>query len=232
MRMFLSSLVPVLTIIILVPGEVMPDDYINGTPPNLDLKVGQSATISCIVKEDIDIRELQFGESKTKKKILNLTMDSRDIPSKLSFSGSFEKFQWIVEEKESSYVCTDETEKKNLENTGRLEGNNQIDCPVPKENSTVMFLKNGTKQIASFWINSGDYRSRMDISGTFWNLKITLHNLKIEDTGSYECTGKAEGIKEELLGTHTFLTVRAHGIGIYTGNLGLAFAVALASVFL
>ncbi|XP_073538614.1 uncharacterized protein [Phyllobates terribilis] len=223
--MTVSSLIPVLLIFILVPGEVMPNKYINGIPPNLDRKVGQSATFSCIATEHIDIRELQLGASKTKKKFLNLTMDKSGISSKLSFSGSFEKFHWVIkgEEPISSYVCTDKTEI--------LEGTNQIDCPLPDENSTFLFLKNGREQIASFWINSGDYRSRLDISGTLLNITITLNNLTEEDTGSYECTGKAEGIGEELLGTPTFLTVRGHGIGIYTGNLGFAFFVALASIF-
>ncbi|XP_077109601.1 uncharacterized protein LOC143766096 [Ranitomeya variabilis] len=233
MKMFVSSLVPVLLIFILVPGEVMPISYINGSPPNLDRKVGQSATFSCIITEPIDIRELQFGASKTKEKFLNLTMDKNGITSKLSFSGYFEKFLWTIkEENSSSYVCTDKTEMNELEKLERREGANQIDCPLPNENSTFLFLKNGLEQIASFWIKSGDNRSRINISGTLLNLKITLNNLNKKDTGSYECTGKAEGIEEELIGTPTFLTVRDHGIGIYTGNMGLAFVVALASIFL
>ncbi|XP_073415889.1 uncharacterized protein [Dendrobates tinctorius] len=232
MKMFVSSLIQVLLIFILVPGEVMPISYINGTPLNLDQKVGQSATFSCIITEPIDIRELQFRVSKTKERFLNLTMDKNGIASKLSFSGYFKKFHWTIKEENiSSYVCTDKTEMNELAKLERLEGTNQIDCPLPKEISYFLFLKNEHEQIASFWIKSGDYHNRINISGTLLNLKITLNNLNKEDTGSYECTGKAKGIEEELIGTPTFLTVRDHGIGIYTGNLGLAFVVALASIF-
>ncbi|CAN2391624.1 hypothetical protein PRIEUP_LOCUS1664, partial [Pristimantis euphronides] len=207
----------------------MLNTYINETPPDLDLKAGQSATISCSVTEEIDIREIHFQKRKTR--IFSLAVQTSDISSKLRFSGTFKKFKWIIDDGENlgSYICTDQTELNAMKSSGRLKEKNQIDCPSPDNSSTYIFLNNGSKQIASLLIQPRGYYSRLDVSGTIRNVKITLNNLSREDIDSYECTGKAEGITEELRGKQTFLNVRNHEMCIHTGKLGLAFAMALAS---
>ncbi|XP_066442906.1 uncharacterized protein [Eleutherodactylus coqui] len=231
MKILLISLVPAFLIFILLPGKVMLNTYIDQKPRDMDRKVGQSAIISCSVPEDIDIREIHFQRINTK--IFSLTVQTSHISSILRFSGTFEKFQWIIDDGEStgSYICKEQTEMNALKSSGRLKEKNEIDCPSPDVSSTsnLLVLNNGSNQVASLWINPRTYYSRLDISGTIRNVKVTLNNLNEEDTDSYECTGKAEGITEELKGIATFLTVRSHGIRIHTGKLGLAFAMALVS---
>lgn len=229
MNIFLGLVVPVFPIFILFPGKVMADVYITAIPRDLDRKVGQSATISVSVSNKIDIREIYLFKNNTN--ILSLKVQTTILSFTLSFFGTFDKFKWIIEEEDSmdSYVCTDNTEMDALKIPERLTETNHIDCPSPDESSNHMFLNSGSKQIASLRVNPGGYRSRLHISGTIRHLNVTLNDLRIEDTELYDWKGKAEGIPSEVEGEHTILHVRSHGMNIYTGKLGLAFPVALAS---
>lgn len=230
MNIFFSLVVPFFPIFILFPGKVMTDVYITARPRDLDLKVGQSATISASVSDKVDIREIYLFKNDIN--ILSLTVQTSDLSFTLSFFGTFEKFHWIIAEEESmdAYVCTDKTEMdEDLKISERLKDSNQIDCPSPEESSNHLFLNSGNQQIASLRISPGGYHSRLHISGTIRHLNITLNDLRVEDTELYEWKGKAEGIPSEVEGEHTVLHVRSHGISISTGKLALASLVASAS---
>ncbi|XP_075702357.1 uncharacterized protein LOC142666252 [Rhinoderma darwinii] len=221
MRMVWSSLVPVF--LILIPGKVMSDSYINQTPDEWNIEVGKSATISCSVAEKIDIREIYFLRHQTQ--IFNLTIETSNISYTLGFSGIFEKFKWTIHgDNMSSYTCTDTKDMNSLKTSGTFQETNQIDCPSPGKSSSYMLLNNGTKQIASLSMNSV-YHSRLHISGTIRNLTITLKNLSKEDVDLYACTGKAEGIDGEIKEQHTVL--KNHGINIQTGNMALALGIGI-----
>ncbi|KAM3920791.1 uncharacterized protein RB166_010305 [Leptodactylus fuscus] len=222
MKMFLISVV---LSFILIPGQVM-SSYITQSPKEIDLKVGESAAVSCSVSSNIDIKEIQFW--KRSQSIVNLTVKPSDISSTLSFFGTLEKFNWIADGYMGSYTCIDKTDENILKTSELPNETNDIDCPSPKASSTSMLLMNGSQEIASL-STSGEYRSRLQVSGTIRNLTITLKGLTENDTDSYECKGRAEGIGEELTGASTMLIVRSHGISRHADNLGLAFIMALAS---
>ncbi|XP_056405993.1 uncharacterized protein LOC130297490 isoform X2 [Hyla sarda] len=215
MKLFLNSLVPVFLIFILVPGKVRPNGEINVTSAKLDVDVGGSATIFCSVAKTIDIREIHFWGND--REILNLKIQKSEISSKLNFSGTFETFKWII--KGSEYTCTDKT--------GVLEETEQVECPSTNTSSTL-FLYFKTEEIASYRVQPSAYHSRLDISGTIWDLKIMLTDLSEKDCGSYTCKGNASNMGE-LKGNAVFLTVRGHGISLNTGTLTLASAMVLTS---
>ncbi|XP_044130614.1 uncharacterized protein LOC122923838 [Bufo gargarizans] len=230
MKIFLSSLTPVYLIFTLIPSKVTSDTSLTQTPSEITLRVGQSATITCSIEKNIDIREMQFW--KNKENLLNLTIQTSDISSKIRFSGTFGEFKWILDDGEhtDSYICTAKTEMNALKLSEGVHKTNQIDCPSPDESSTNVILNNGSKKIASLSVIPGEYRSRLDISGTILSLTLTLKNVNISDIDSYQCKGRAKNIAEDSLhGKPTILNVKNHGKSSHTGNLGSAFAMVLAS---
>ncbi|XP_069808020.1 uncharacterized protein [Dendropsophus ebraccatus] len=226
MNTFLSSLVPVFLIFIQVRGNAITN--VNVAAAQKELRVGESAVISCSVADGVDIRQMNFLKNETLN-ILSLKIQERVYSSMLTFSGTFKKFEWVLEEGETmeSCTCTDKKEMYAVTSSGQDEETKQITCPTP-QNSKTMFLLNGTQEIASLYVDPPEYHSRLSISGSIRNLKITLTNVEKEDTDTYTCQAEAKGLGK-LTGEHPFLTVRGHGVSTETGNLGLALAMALAS---
>ncbi|XP_071968929.1 uncharacterized protein [Engystomops pustulosus] len=202
-----------------------PDLDINQTPREIHKTSGQSATISCSVRDDIDIKEMQFYQRE--EKLFSLIVQSSVDSFTLKFLGNSENFTWITDGEES-YVCTEKTETNGLKTSGRPKGSNEIYCPPPEKSNTTMYLVNGSQQIASMWINVTRHRSRLQISGTIRNLEITLNNLRNDDQDFYQCRGTVGGFPNELRGNLTFLIIN-HGVSSFVGHLGLTFVVALAS---
>ncbi|XP_072259621.1 uncharacterized protein [Pyxicephalus adspersus] len=214
----LSSQLIICLIFIIIPIIMMTENYIEQKPEYIYHTVGENASIQCTAGANIDIRNLSLLRRHTK--IFTLRTSKSIISKVLKLSGSFEELTWSLSQLENFlYQCSSDKNQSDFKIPGSSVEPNTTTCSVPGDFSMNLSILNGSEKVVTLWMeNRLDYHSRIQLSGTIRNLSIMLNNLQESDRDSYTCSGRAEGVVDDIKGKSTSLVVeQKSSYGMFAG---------------